>query len=218
MKSSICGIYMWEVVLPGKWFGGKYIGQSKDILKRKYEHTNALKNNQHTNRKLQKFFNKYGEKSLIFSVLFECDISELDFWEKWFIKSFNTYLTKINFNFTRGGDDGGNKRIPISLINIETGKIERANSLEEFSIIHNISRPNISSLLLGKRKFVGNWTTIDVYSKLKFHCIMNPKGKLEKIYRISKFVKKNNLHRGNFYRMLNGKIKQTKGYSKLILN
>ena len=37
-KDKICGIYMWEIILPGKWFGGKYIGQTVDIHRRKKSH------------------------------------------------------------------------------------------------------------------------------------------------------------------------------------
>lgn len=42
---KICGIYIIECILPGKWLGAKYIGQSIDILDRNKNHFYELKGN-----------------------------------------------------------------------------------------------------------------------------------------------------------------------------
>ena len=46
-----------------------YIGQSKDIRRRFYEHKSMLLNKKHTNRYLQNVCNKYGYEKLKFSVI-----------------------------------------------------------------------------------------------------------------------------------------------------
>lgn len=55
-----------------------YVGSSKNIKTRLADHWCALKNNRHTNKKLQNHFNKYGESSLVFSILERCEISLLE--------------------------------------------------------------------------------------------------------------------------------------------
>ncbi len=55
-----------------------YVGSSKNIRTRLADHWCALKNNRHTNKKLQNHFNKYGESSLVFSILERCEISLLE--------------------------------------------------------------------------------------------------------------------------------------------
>ena len=64
---SDCGIYAFEVVSgnPNK-IGWKYIGQSLDIRDRRNQHMHKLRNRRHVNRKLQKYFDKYGEGALEF--------------------------------------------------------------------------------------------------------------------------------------------------------
>jgi group I intron endonuclease len=57
--SKICGIYMIECKTNGK----KYIGQSKDVLKRLNEHRWALCKNMHVNTYLQSAWNKYGTEN-----------------------------------------------------------------------------------------------------------------------------------------------------------
>jgi group I intron endonuclease len=48
-----------------------YIGSSKDLERRKYNHFSKLKENKHKNKKLQADFNKFKEKSFKFIILEE---------------------------------------------------------------------------------------------------------------------------------------------------
>jgi len=59
------GIYMIYFIGSNK----SYIGSSFDICKRGNQHLNALRNNNHKNKKLQRSFNKYGEYSFCFEIL-----------------------------------------------------------------------------------------------------------------------------------------------------
>jgi group I intron endonuclease len=55
-----------------------YVGSSKNIRTRLASHWCALRNNRHTNKKLQNHFNKYGESSLVFSILERCEEALLE--------------------------------------------------------------------------------------------------------------------------------------------
>jgi len=79
MKKS--GIYCIENLKNGK----KYIGQSVDLEKRKYEHFRMLKGNNHDNRHLQNAYNKYGEKVFKFRILLYCESFELTRYEQFFV-------------------------------------------------------------------------------------------------------------------------------------
>ena len=70
MKS---GIYQIKNTLNNK----KYIGSSKNLQKRLYEHKRTLKLGTHHSIKLQRAWNKYGDNNFIFEVLLECDCNDL---------------------------------------------------------------------------------------------------------------------------------------------
>ena len=62
-KSDIkSGVYIITNTLTGK----KYIGSSKDIIKRLVRHKSDLKNNLHYNRELQRDYLEYGEEYFTF--------------------------------------------------------------------------------------------------------------------------------------------------------
>lgn len=92
------GIYKIENIVTKKC----YIGQSKDIYHRWTKHKTALRSNTHCNRHLQSSWNKYGENSFDFSILKLCKQEELDYFEKLFIKKYNTIENGYNL------DAGGN--------------------------------------------------------------------------------------------------------------
>lgn len=68
-KQKICGVYKITNDKDGKF----YIGSSKDIEQRWYEHKYELKNHKHGNKYLQNAWDKYGEDSFSFEVVEECD-------------------------------------------------------------------------------------------------------------------------------------------------
>ena len=83
--------------------GKVYIGQSKDIELRINCHIKALNKDSHYNPKLQNSWNKYGENSFSWEILKECDEKELDYYEKYFIASFDSFCNGLNL--TQGGKD-----------------------------------------------------------------------------------------------------------------
>lgn len=68
MNSGIYALYWWEQDLV-------YIGLSQSLSNRRIEHFSLLKNNRHTNYKVQNAYNQYGKPEFI--ILENCKISEL---------------------------------------------------------------------------------------------------------------------------------------------
>ena len=97
MKDKICGIYMIANQVNGK----VYVGQSSDIFHRWAEHKNTLRGNCHANNHLQHAWNKYEEQNFCFSIIEECDESELNCREIYWITKKDSYVN--GYNLTDGG-------------------------------------------------------------------------------------------------------------------
>lgn len=96
---KISGIYCIENIVKHK----RYIGQSVDINRRKYEHIHSLSNNKHLNAYLQRSWNEYGEENFKFSILELCNKSQLKSREVYWIEFYDSFNN--GYNMTLGGDD-----------------------------------------------------------------------------------------------------------------
>lgn len=83
---KISGIYSWQCQVNGK----RYIGQSKDIHKRKEDHLKSLQSKSHINSKLQNDWNIFGEKFFTFEILNICSEDMLNHLEDFYIKKYNS--------------------------------------------------------------------------------------------------------------------------------
>jgi group I intron endonuclease len=97
-KEKICGIYCYT----NKQNGKKYVGQSKDILERKYNHT-YLKNKREI--VFEKAIRKYGIDNFDFEILIRCipDQKLLDDLEKFYIKYLHSHISEWGYNIAWGG-------------------------------------------------------------------------------------------------------------------
>ena len=58
--------------------GNRYIGSSSDLKSRRRTHFSELRTGIHGSPHIQNAFNLYGEAQFEFTVLYECDVSELE--------------------------------------------------------------------------------------------------------------------------------------------
>lgn len=77
-----------------------YIGQSTNIERRWAEHQN--KYHKYPDRALYRAFNKYGLENFIFEIIEECEDTQLNDKEKYWIQYYNSYHN--GYNLTLGGD------------------------------------------------------------------------------------------------------------------
>lgn len=89
MKS---GIYIIHCLENGK----SYIGQAKDLEKRKQTHLSHLRTGNHACMELQQDFNKYGEYSFKFDVLEECEEEKLNHLEDYYILKYDAINNGYN--------------------------------------------------------------------------------------------------------------------------
>lgn len=97
-----CGIYIIQNLVNGKM----YIGQSVDIERRWGRHRSELRGNDHDNKHLQNAWNKDGESNFEFTVICECDESQLNTKEIDYISKLRTYDPDFGYNKTYGGEGG----------------------------------------------------------------------------------------------------------------
>src|SRR3990167_289065 len=195
MKEKICGIYCWEAINQrSRLFGGKYIGQSKNVLGRKSVHLANLRHNNHKNPRLQRYFNKYGEKFLRFNILIKCEEKDLIFLEKFFIKCFSA---RTYFNDTDGGDGGvllAQNARKCTLENIFTGETITGDSIAELAKKHNLSISGISAVLNSRANYTGDWFCPAKSWRPRFYELISPNGELVKFFNITDFSKLYNLN------------------------
>ena len=91
-----CGIYS----ITNKKTGQKYIGQSKDITRRFWQHKNQGQSASYIDRAIK----KHGAKNFEFEILEECKPSELNELEVEYIKKYNAFEDANHYNLTSGGD------------------------------------------------------------------------------------------------------------------
>ena len=169
------GIYLIKNKINGKC----YIGQSIKLQKRIKEHFRNYTQEKYPHIVLYKAFKKYGLENFELTVLkvFKNALSrytkqQLDFWEKYYIKQYDTYNN--GYNSTLGGDAGvlGYKYTEetknklkellklrnedrtnwIKAVSIKTKEIVVAKTEEELSNKLGIARYTVSKCITGKQK------------------------------------------------------------------
>ena len=97
-----CGIYMIQNKLNNKM----YIGQAVDIEKRWGDHRRGLRGGYHDNKHLQNSWKRDGEENFEFTFLLECEESNLNMYEEYYIFELMTYDPRVGYNKNYGGKSG----------------------------------------------------------------------------------------------------------------
>lgn len=97
-----CGIYMIQNKVNGKM----YIGQAVNIEKRWVSHKSAIRGGYHRNKHLQNSWKRDGEDNFEFSILLECEESQLNTFEEYYIFELMTYDSRVGYNNSYGGASG----------------------------------------------------------------------------------------------------------------
>ncbi|WP_051931530.1 GIY-YIG nuclease family protein [Clostridium sp. KNHs214] len=189
MKMKVCGIYGVEDVKTGNI----YVGRTGDIGKRWSNHSSFLKSGVYRYKELQEAYNN-DCKRIKYTILEECNKSELQEREDWWIK----YIEKIDgwtvINKQKhGGNHGGSKVKDTSkMCKAQQGEnnghctklcesdvkeikklLKKGVSQKELARQYNVSPTHINNIYKGKR-----WGSVKIEEK----SASTPIDTLEKIY------------------------------------
>lgn len=108
MRKKIIGIYAVTNIQNGK----QYVGQSRDIMRRWWDHRSKSQHPQKPedyNKKLYKKMREYGLESFTLTILEECSLDELDEKETYWIQKLDTFENGYNCSL------GGKHSSPLSV-------------------------------------------------------------------------------------------------------
>lgn len=231
-------IYCAHCIFTGK----KYIGQTITLLEyRISQHFTLSKNYNH---KFANALKKYGRDGFIWGIIEECEESEMDESEIFWIDVHNTY--KKGYNSTTGGNQGREYRTKKFLIETPEGKVELIENLTKYCRENNLRRTTMRATLIGTtlshkgykiiprtkkeieryeetRKLIKMNIAIGNEKKSKYikenhskiYLVQNPNGDKEQIKNLSQYCREHNLRISNMLNTLSGKVVNHKGY-KLI--
>jgi len=207
-------IYVIEA-LSGRHAGWKYVGQTKNFTNRWSQHLIKLRNQEHYNVKLQRYSNKYGLNALKFSVLLHCKKNELNYWEKFFIESFDSI--KNGFNFAKGGYDIPNFHENNNCPNFEyveydligpKGESIKSKNLHKFAKKYNLCYAHLHKMVKGGCGSCKGWRLSSPINKFKnrkvYFKIIGPEGQIIEGDSLSKFAKQYHLPQSNLWKVVNG--------------
>jgi len=211
-----------------------YIGQSTNITKRYRDHKSALGLQKHTNCKLQNAYNLYGFPNI--EILEECSISDLDSLEVYWTNEFDSLNNGLNTCYPgKGAGSGTNNhnskytRLQLLLV---FRKLYLTSGIADKTIgeMYGVHESTVISIRLGNSHL---WLREDYpwqYARIKskdnkdkFHTpnlieggiyLTDPSGKVHHIINIREFARNNGLDGSSISKVINGKFKQTKGWTK----
>lgn len=195
---SMIGIY--KIIINDYYI---YIGQSVNIEGRWSDHLSELRRNKHCNKKLQNTYNKYSN-TIKFEILEECDVSELDNKEIYWIGYYRSYGTNHGLNMNLGGDSNrkmlfeseeerqtyiyqrSKKYVQLNKEQIKQYRIKRYNEIK------NTEEYKTSRRKCTKKYYQSHKEKIKAISKEQYQNIKKQKGilskkeKFEKRYHLSR--------------------------------
>lgn len=145
----ICGIYKFTNKVNGKI----YIGQSVDVVHRKYSHFHEAfkKERLSYNSYFHKAIRKYGKENFTFEIIERCDRSELNVKEIYWIDYYKSFKEEYGYNISLGGHYAKHLQKPVYQIDIKTKQVvNEYPSLKEASLSVNGYIGALSQVCTGK--------------------------------------------------------------------
>lgn len=142
LKEKFSGVYKITNTITNEC----YIGASKNIQNRKYDHrTNYLNpNRKDYNTLIYQAMRKYGIENFNFEILEKCDISELNDKERYYVKIYSP-----SYNITPGGK-GGHVNKPDKLNEIIEDLKENELTMKEISKKYGYCFDTIKNINIGE--------------------------------------------------------------------
>ena len=179
------GIYGIKNIVNGKI----YIGSSNNIQRRFRKHKTELNTKTHSNKYLERAYEKYGKNNFEFIILEECNLQELIQKEILYIKKYNSLNTLKGYNLA----------IPRKHPTITCNENFR-------NILSEAKKGVIPSNYEQMRQI--RWRKVEV---------SNIEGEILYVFNSLKETEDSlKINRGNVYNFLNGKTKQIKTHPNLI--
>ena len=162
------GIYKITNTLNGK----SYIGQSINLEHRLQEHKKCEGKSY-----IHNAIKKYGLNNFSFEIIEECQVSQLDEREIYWINFYDSYYEKNGYNMTFGGDTKHSFSKRVLQYSLQGDFIQEFSSITEASKYCNISSGKISRVCNGLSKTAGGyqWKFSDDIDREIFP--QNPKGR-----------------------------------------
>lgn len=210
-----------------------YIGQSVNIEKRWVFHLWQLKNNKHTNSKLQAAYNLYGEP--IFSIIETCPINLLLPKEILWVEEFDAVKNGYNIMHPESSKIGymaaNSKYSKLALLclfrllrntklsyadiadltGIHKSTVVQISRNEKHTWLHE-TYPNISKQVELARLYRLDVRRTDTS---KIYTVKHTSGSVYTLSNIYRFCREHKVNVGNFYNMLHGKGNSCRGFSLL---
>jgi len=223
MNIGIYALYWWEQDIV-------YVGKSKDLNLRKYEHLRLMQTGKHT-KKVQSAFDLYGLPDFITVQL--CDIAQLDELEVFWIQELDA-LGLSGLNKCPGGQDVG-RDTTHSASKFSHHQILQVVDLliqgvqyKDIVDITGVSKPVVSTILNQSKH---TWipaelkTALDIEksrrmllpaldSSTKNYFIKSPNGRIYKVDNISEFARNHNLLGTKLNEVLREKRNQHCGWTR----
>lgn len=208
-----------------------YIGQSKNIEKRIYEHIRLLSTNSHYNKKLTLAYTNYGNPTS--SIIEECSLSDLDKLEIYWINEFNSIDSGLNI-LPGGNSTGKDTEHSASVYSKEELLAAAKLLLDSKQTLLSISNnTGISSAVLSTiaNETAHTWIldTLHIHGKLKDAAsdrrqnqrsfsknygawMLSPTGKVFQVFKITDFAKEHDLTNSKVSEVLSQKRSSHKGW------